>query len=207
MGDDLLLELLPAAADVRIREIDESRSKPAKRIQNIHRALHDIGKVPPADPRHLSRWSAVHSAVAGQEREIHAAANDLHWRPDRAYDTFEQRGLAGAGLAGEPVHLAALNCKADAVDGLHLAFESEAVNPVKRPQVTDRQDRLRVDGRVRSRSFGLYHGVPPALRRRLRGSMYSLVDTASRNSPMNVMITAMVGKAIHHQTPATIAAC
>ena len=88
MGDDLLLELLPAAADVRIREIDESRSKPAKRIQDIHRALHDIGKVPPADPRHLSRWSAVHSAVAGQESEIHAAANDLHWRPDRAYDTL-----------------------------------------------------------------------------------------------------------------------
>ncbi len=109
MGDDLLLELLPAAADVRIREIDESRSKPAQRIQHVHRALHDVGKVPPADPRHLSRWSAVHSAVAGQESEIHAAADDLQWRPDRADDSLDQRGLAGARLAGEPVDLVALN--------------------------------------------------------------------------------------------------
>ena len=42
---------------------------------------------------------------------------------------------------------------------------------------------------------------------RLRGSMYSFIDTASRNSPMNVITTSTTGNAIHHQMPATSAVC
>ena len=42
---------------------------------------------------------------------------------------------------------------------------------------------------------------------RLRGSMYSFIDTANRNSPMNVITTSTTGNAIHHQMPATSAVC
>jgi hypothetical protein len=35
--------------------------------------------------------------------------------------------------------------------------------------------------------------------------MYSLIDIASMNRPRNRMTTKMIGKAIHHQMPDTIA--
>src|SRR5258708_7122936 len=48
---------------------------------------------------------------------------------------------------------------------------------------------------------------PPVLPRRLRGSMYSFIETASRKRPTKVITTSSTGKKIHHQTPATKAVC
>ena len=62
---------------------------------------------------------------------------------------------------------------------------------------------LPADGRGRG------HAPPsaPMRRSRLRGSICSFIDTASRNRPMNRATTKMTGKAIHHHTPATSAVC
>jgi len=40
---------------------------------------------------------------------------------------------------------------------------------------------------------------------RLRGSMYSLMDMASMNRPKNSITTKIIGNAIHHQMPETMA--
>jgi hypothetical protein len=37
--------------------------------------------------------------------------------------------------------------------------------------------------------------------------MYSFIETARRNSPMNRITTNSTGKKIHHQMPATSAVC
>src|SRR4051794_9078035 len=121
MDDQLLFELLPGSADMRIREIDKRRSQPAQRIQRAHRALHDARQMTPADARYLPRWRPMQPSIAGQKCEIDLATDDLDRRPDRACDTLEQRGLAGAGLARDPVNFGAPHRKADTIDGLDLA--------------------------------------------------------------------------------------
>src|ERR1700681_1508413 len=158
--------------------------------------------MPPADPRHLAWRRAVQAPVAGQKRELNCAADHFQRRLDGAGDGLDQRGLAGTGFSGEPVNLAAPDIEADAIDRLDGALDAEMVGAKVGPQIADREDRRGAGGLVHLR-----HDTAPMRLRRLRGSMYSFIDTASRNSPMKVMITAMVGKAIHHHTPATIAVC
>src|SRR4029078_4827372 len=66
------------------------------------------------------------------------------------------------------------------------------------------------DRPVRATSLGrpVHVDDPPPMRfSRLRGSMYSFSETASRKSPMNVIVTNSVGKTNHHQTPETMALC
>src|SRR5262249_49241208 len=110
----------------------------------------------------------------------------------RAGNGLDQRGLAAARFAGEAVDLAGLDGEADIVDRAHLAPDAE-----RRGAVVGAQARNGQDGRG--------HG---ALRpSRLRGSMYSFIDTASRNRPTKVMTTSSTGKKIHHQMPATSAVC
>ena len=184
--------------------------EPPQRIEHVHRALHDVGEVPPADPRHLRRRRAVQPAVARQEREIDAAADDLQRRLDDAGDGLDQRGLAGARFAGEAVDLAAPDVEGDAVNRPDVAVDAEIAGAEMRLQVADRQDRprrCRLRASVATAWPALIASPPPMRLSRLRGSMYSFIETASRNSPTKVMITTTVGKAIHHQMPATIAVC
>ncbi len=149
-------------------------------------------------------------SVARQEREFHGASDHFQRRLDGASDGLDQRGLAGTGLAGQTVDLTALDVEGDAVDRFDVAIDAEMAGAEMRPQIPDRQDRPIVVRLLCVRKAGRSGGhdvTRPMRLNRLRGSMYSFMDTASRNSPMNVMITTMVGKAIHHHTPATIAVC
>src|SRR5262245_463557 len=126
------------------------------------------------------------------EGEDHRARQHLERRLDGAGDGLDQRGLAAARFAGQPIDLVGLDGEADVVDGANLALDPEGRGPVIGAQVRDREDRCA-------------HGS--ARPRRLRGSMYSFIDTASRKRPMKVMTTSSTGKKIHHQMPATRAVC
>jgi hypothetical protein len=145
-----LLEFLRGPIEMRPGEIDKARAQPAHRIEHVHRALHDVGQMPPADSRHLGGRGAMHAAMAVQEREIHRAPDHLQRRLDGAGDGPDQRGLAGAGFAGQPVDLAAPDLEADAVDGLDMAFDAEVIGAEMRPQIPHREDRGQI-ARRRSR--------------------------------------------------------
>src|SRR5712664_3769365 len=166
--------------------------------------------MPPANARHFGRRRAMQSPVPRQEREFHGASDNIQRRLDRASDGLDQRGLAGTGLAGQTVDLSALDVEGNAVDRFDVAIDAEMAGAEMRLQIPDRQDRpiiVRLSCVCKAGRNGGHDVTRPMRLNRLRGSMYSFMDTASRNSPMNVMITTMVGKAIHHQTPATIAVC
>ena len=96
-------------------------------------------------------------------------------------------------FAGEAVDLVGRDREADVVDGADLALDAEGGRPVVGAQARHGEDGLPAH--------------PPVLPRRLRGSMYSFIDTASRNRPMKVITTSSTGKEIHHQMPATSAVC
>src|SRR5215510_4117069 len=89
-----------------------------------------------------------------------------------------------------------MNIKRDAVDGTHLTVHAKIACAIVRLQVLDTKD-----GRPG-------HRTPLPMRaNRLRGSMYSFIETARRNRPTKVITTRPTGNAIHHQIPATIAVC
>ena len=94
-------------------------------------------------------------------------------------------------FAGQAVDLARRDREADIVDRPHVARHAERRGPVIGAQAFDGEDRR-------------HRSVRPS---RLRGSMYSFIETASRKSPMKVMTTSSTGKKIHHQMPATSAVC
>src|SRR5690606_28366656 len=74
--------------------------------------------------------------------------------------------------------------------------------PLIRPSGTFSHKRRRGAG-VEKRE----HAHAPILRSRLRGSIYSFMLTASRNSPRKVMTIRITGMTIHHHTPTTMAEC
>ena len=106
-------------------------------------------------------------------------------------DGLDQRGLAAARFARQPVDLAGRDREADIVDRPHVARHAERRGPVVGAQAFDGEDRR-------------HRSARPS---RLRGSIYSFIETASRKSPMKVMTTSSTGKKIHHQMPATSAVC
>src|SRR6516164_4798913 len=106
-----------------------------------------------------------------------------------------------------------MHFEAHAVDSLDLALDPERARPVVGLEVLDAQSDLRLPGAgppiaIEDWRGRLHHALPAPIRRsRLRGSICSFIDTASRNSPMNSMTIRMTGKATHHHTPATSAVC
>ena len=179
-------------ADVAEGEVDEGMPHPPHRVQHVHRALHDVGEVLPADRRQLLAIDAVDVDGPVAEIEHHRACQHFERRLDRVGDGLDQGGLAAARFAGEAVDLVGGDAEADIVDGADLALDPERGRPVVGAQARHGED-------------GFAH--PPVRPRRLRGSMYSFIDTASRKSPMKVMTTSSTGKKIHHQMPATRAVC
>ena len=193
------VELALAAAEMAPGEVAEAVPDPPERVQHVHRALHDIGQVPPADAAdHLGRRSPDRIPL-GEEGEAGRAADHLQRRLQQACDGLDQRRLAGAGFAGEPVDLVAADVEIDAVHRPHLAIDTEIAGAEMRLQIAHLEHRRMVRR--------LAHRPPPIRARRLRGSMYSFIDTASRKSPTKVITTSAIGKAIHHQMPATSAVC
>src|SRR5258707_12057198 len=209
MVDDRLLEFLSSANNVGPREIGKASPQPAHRVQHIHRALYDVGQMPPANARDLRRRRAMQSPVARQECEFHGASDHFQRRLDGASDGLDQRGLAGTGLAGQTVDLTALDVEGDVVDRFDVAIDAEMAGAEMRPQIPDRQDRSIVVRLLCVRKTGRSGGhdvTRPMPLNPLRGSMDSFIDKTNTNNPMNVMITTTVRETIHHQTPATIAA-
>ena len=148
-----------------------------------------------------------------EEGVAHRAADDVERRADGARDRLDEGGLAAARLAGQAVDLVAVDVQADVVDGADLAVDAEILHLViglEMRRLHHRPGRLpgvfppRPAVRFGRRGHQL---APPIRLSRLRGSMYSFIEIASRNSPMKVIVTKTVGKTNHHQTPETMALC
>ena len=176
--------------DVTKGEVDERMTHPAHRVQHAHRTLHDVAEMAPADRGERVASGALHLDGAGREIEGDGAGQYLERRLGGGGDGLDQRGLAAARFARQPVDLARFDREAHLVDSTHVAGHAESRGAVVGSQAVDDKD--------------AHRSVRPS---RLRGSMYSFIDTASRNSPMKVMTTSSTGKKIHHQMPATSAVC
>src|SRR5690606_31802352 len=153
------------------------------------------------------------AAVA--EIEAHRAADDIKRRAGGGGDGLDQRGLAGTRFAREPVDLIGLDAQTHVVDGAYLAPYAILIDQVIGTEIAHldhRRGRGRGHGRFRVRERRCpsrrHHALAPLMRlRRLRGSMNSFIETASRKKPMKVMTTSTTGNRTHHQTPATSAVC
>jgi spore germination protein YaaH len=179
-------------AEMAEGEIDEGMPHPPHRVQHAHRALHDVAEMPPADRGQRLPLGAPHLDRAVGKLEGDGAGHHLERRLGGGGNGLDQGGLAAARFAGETVDLVGRNAEADIVDGTDLALDAERGRPVVGAQARHGED-------------GFAH--PSVRPRRLRGSMYSFIDTASRKSPTKVMTTSSTGKKIHHQMPATRAVC
>jgi SAM-dependent methyltransferase len=90
-------------------------------------------------------------------------------RADEAGNCLDQRRLARARFARKPEDLVAFDIEANVVDRTYFARDTEVRAAEMSLQVLDAQDRLAA------------HCAPPPIRaRRLRGSMYSFIDTERR---------------------------
>src|SRR6185295_12989327 len=111
-------------------------------------------------------------------------------------DGFHEGGFSGARFSGQSVDLVRANFERHAVDRPHLALDPKLRGAEVGSQILD-LEHCRPGHCV----------APPMRARRLLGSMYSFIETASRNRPTNVITTSPTGNAIHHQMPATTAVC
>ena len=123
-----------------------------------------------------------------RKTEPDSAAHDLERRTHGRGDGLDQRRLARARFAGEPVDLVGAHLERHAVDSPYLAVHAEMARAVVGLQAVDAQHgfgRLRLPAFDRERRGCRRHAPPPAPMRcnRLRGSMCSFIDTASRNKP------------------------
>src|SRR5450631_1480038 len=182
---------------------------PPHRVEHVHRALQDVRQMPPADILELTSVKCIDVAVAAGEIECDRTADDSERWADRAHDGLDECGLAAARFACQPVNLVAVDMQADAIDGADLAADAEISGLVVGAQVPDREHALRRRLGVGCKGWcgGDHSRIAPMRASRLRGSMYSFIEIASRNSPMNRMTTNNTGKKNHHQIPATIAVC
>ena len=146
----------------------------------------------PADVGEHLRIGIRHVDAAAVKIEGDRAAHNFERWPRSSGNGPDQRRLAATRFAGEAVDLVGRNVKAHAIDSPDFALYTERGCPIVRAQIGDGQHRI---GHAATRLS------------RLRGSIYSFIDTASRNRPMKVMTTRNTGKKIHHQIPATIAVC
>ena len=174
----------PVQSHVAVGEIDERLAHPAHRVEDVHRALGDIGEVLPAYRGQFRRAEGIDVAI--EEAVADRAADHGERRPDGSGDGLQERRFAAARFAGEFVDLVAANDKRDVIDGAHLALDAEVVHQIIGAQAVDRQRRRPFRRRARraGRSVvqaGLLHQVAPPMRlRRLRGSIYSFIDTDRR---------------------------
>ena len=174
-------------------EIVERAADAADRVEHAHRALHDVGQVTPAGAGEAVRRHGVEVLGATAEIVADGAADDGERGTDGTGERLDQAGLAGAGFAGEAVDLVAADLERDVVHRADLARDAKRLHPVVGAQVADGEQRR--------------HGGLPSRARRLRGSIYSFIEMASRNRPTNRATTEATGKAIHHQMPETSAVC
>ena len=138
---DLGEELRPRPRHVAQGEVDERFPHPPHRVEHVHRALHHVAQMLPADRR--QRLLAQLEDVAVEEAVAGRAAQHVERRPVGAGDGLDEAGLAAARFAGEAVDLVALDVERDVVDRLHLARDAEILHLVVGAQVAHRQDRLR----------------------------------------------------------------
>ena len=57
--DALSKNAASASPDVAVGEIDEGLPHPPHRVEHVHRALHDVGEMPPADLRRARAGSSA----------------------------------------------------------------------------------------------------------------------------------------------------
>jgi len=119
------------------------------------------------------------------------AVDDAQRRADGGGEHLDEAGLAARALAGDAIDFVLGDVERDVVDRAHLALHAEIVHQIVGLEPLDGQD--------------ISHRQAPMRRRRLRGSMYSLSDTAKRNRPTNIMMTMITGMRIHHHVPTTSA--
>ena len=177
------------------------------RIQDVHRALHDVGQMPPAGRAHLVRLAVDVDAFAA-EIEGDRAADHAHRRPNGTSQRLDQRGLSAGGFTGEAVDFVPSHHQADVVDGADLALHAVMLVDVIGLEPVDGQRVLYRSGFRHRRDLPcrrLLHCQAPIRASRLRGSIYSLIDIASMNRPRNSVTTKIIGNAIHHQIPDTMA--
>ena len=146
----------------------------------------------PADIGEHLRIDIRHADAATLKIEGNRAANHFERGPGGGGDGSDQRRLAATRFAGETVDLVGPDLKAHAVDRPDFALNAKC-------------GCLIVGAQIRDAQYRISHAATRLSR--LRGSMYSFIDTASRNRPMKVMTTSNTGKKIHHQIPATMAVC
>src|SRR5208337_1004052 len=177
-------ERSPVQSHVAKGEIDERLSHPTHRVEDVHRALGDIGEVLPAYRGQFRRAEGIDVAI--EEAVADRAADQGQGRTDCSGDGLEERRLAATRFTGESVDLVAANDKRDVIDGAHLALDAEVVRQIVGAQAIDRQRRRAFRGRARLAGQsvvpgGLAHQAAPPMRlRRLRGSIYSFIDTERR---------------------------
>ena len=174
------------------REVDEGMPDAPHRVQDVHRTLHDAGQMLPADVGERLSIDIRHADAAAMKIESDRTAHHFERRQRGGGDGPDQRRLAATRFTGETVDLVGPDLKAHAVDRPDFALNAECGRLIVRAQIGDGQHRI---------------GHAAARLSRLRGSMYSFIDTASRNRAMKVMTTRSTGKKIHHQIPATMAVC
>ena len=151
------------------REVLERPANPPHRIEQAHRPLHDVGEMLPPERIDLRLGCRVGIDVAVLEVVGHRSADDSQRWTNRGGKRLDQRGLARRALAGDAIDLVLANRERDVIDRPHLAVDAEVLRPVIGLQAVDGQNVLWRGG----------HQLPMR-RRRERGSMYSLSDTASR---------------------------
>ena len=123
-------------------------------VERVHRALEDHRRGPPAHVAPARRRAPVqqHHAALGVERDLAARAAEAARQQSEQRE--RGRGLAAAGLAGQPERLAAAQAEADAVDDRDEA----AFLAVDHAQVAHLEQRVAPDRRrahARSRRVGL----------------------------------------------------
>src|SRR5437660_1212523 len=96
-----------------VGEIQEGLPHPLHRVEDVHRALHDVGEILPADTAEIRLAAGVEAHPFDGEMEYDRSPQHRQRRPDRAGDGLDERGLAAARLAGEAVDLPAPNLEAD----------------------------------------------------------------------------------------------
>ena len=78
MVDDDVEELVSRPVDVTGGEVDEGLPDPPHRVQHVHRALHDVGEMPPADARQLALAQLIDVAI--EEAVADRAGDDVERR-------------------------------------------------------------------------------------------------------------------------------
>ena len=166
----------PVQLHVAGGEIDEGLTHPAHRVEDVHRALRDIREAPPAYRRQFRRAKGIDVAIG--EGVANRSADDCERWPDGRGDGLEERRLAATRFASQSVDLVAVDDERDVVDSAHLALDAKIVHQIIGAQVFD-GERRRPGRRVVLTGLG-HQAAPPMRLKRLRGSMYSFIDTDRR---------------------------